>query len=292
MHRGFAQYPNRRWVWTTGRDPVSWCKPRQDPAKVYSMPLIMGPVFDRGARPGRVYGEVEAISYTFRTAADAVRPLVPECFVVPEDATVTVSFNGSNRVDFLAGDGYRVAYVGVSARYEGDETAAGLYILVMWENRTVPIFTGREMIGIPKIYGEITSIRGMSDDRLRASAAVWGHDVLRLEVAGCREQNLVARRTAQKRINSIPWLGYKYIPSFDGPPDASYPMIVWNEVTIDRLWLGGTGSVEFGTADEGDLGQLAVITRVLRDLPVGETVFAVHSKGSAVLRLDRSRRLL
>jgi acetoacetate decarboxylase len=262
-----------------------------DPAKVYSMPLIMGPVFDRETRPGRVYGEAESLSFTFRTDPDVASALVPECFLIPDEATVTVVFGDYNRVDFMAGDGYRVAYVGVSARYEGEETVDGLAILVMWENRTVPIFTGRELIGIPKIHADITSVRGMEEGRLRASASVWGHEVMRLDVVGCKEQNLFVRRTAQKQVNSTPWLGYKYIPSLDGPPDASYPMIVWNEAQIDRLWLGKSGSVEFGTANEDDLGQLAAITEALRSLPVKETLFATHMKGSAILRLDRSRRL-
>jgi acetoacetate decarboxylase len=262
-----------------------------DPAKVYSMPLIMGPVFDRESRPGRVYGETESLSFTFRTDADAARELVPECFLVPDDPTVTVAFGDYNLVDFMAGDGYRVAYVGVSARYQGEETVDGLHILVMWENRTVPIVTGRELIGIPKLHADITSIRGVEEGTLRAGASVWGHEVMRLDVVGCKEQNLLVRRTAQKRVNSNPWLGYKHIPSLDGPPDASYPMVVWNEVKIDRLELGEAGSVEFGTADESDLGQLAAIGRALRTLPVGEVMFAAHVKGSAVLALNRSRRL-
>ena len=91
----------------------------------------------------------------------------------------------------------------------------------MWENRTLPIVSGREMIGIPKAYADITSIRAIDGKRLRASASVWGHEVMRLEVADCKEQNLMVRRTAQKRANASPWLGYKYIPSLDGPPDAS-----------------------------------------------------------------------
>jgi acetoacetate decarboxylase len=262
-----------------------------DPAKVYSMPLIMGPVFDRAARPGRVYGEAESLSVTFHTDADAARALVPECFLIPEQATVTVAFSDYNRVDFMAGDGYRVAYVGVSARYEGEETVDGLCILVMWENRNLPIVSGREMIGIPKAYADITSIRAIDEKRLRASASVWGHEVMRLEVIGYKEQNLMVRRTAQKRANASPWLGYKYIPSIDGPPDASYPMVVWNDVKIDQLWLSKGGSVEFGTADEDDLGPPAAITRALRSLPIGDVVFAAHLRGSGVLRLDRSRRL-
>lgn len=262
-----------------------------DPDKVYSMPLIMGPVFDRETRPGRVYGETESLSVTFHTEAEAVRALVPDCFLIPEQATLTVGFGDYNRVDFMAGDGYRVAYVGVSARYEGEESVDGLCILVMWENRTLPIISGREMIGIPKGFADITSIRAVEEEKLRATASVWGHEVMRLDVLGCQEQNLIVRRTAQKRVNAIPWLGYKYIPALDGPPDASYPMVVWNEVNIDQLWLGAGGSVEFGTADESDLDLPAAVTRALRSLPMGDVVFAAHTRGSAILRLDRSRRL-
>ncbi len=77
-----------------------------DPAKVYSMPLIMGPVFDRETRPGRVYGAAESISATFRTDPDAVRDLVPECFQIPDAATVTIAFGDYDRVDFMAGGLY------------------------------------------------------------------------------------------------------------------------------------------------------------------------------------------
>jgi acetoacetate decarboxylase len=262
-----------------------------DPSKIYAMPLIMGAIHDRDARPGRVYGEVESLSLTFRTDAGAARALVPECFSIPDDPTMTVAFGDYNRVDFMAGDGYRVAYVGVSARFAGQETVDGLCILVMWENRTLPIVMGREMIGIPKIYGDITSIRTVGKDRLRATASTWGHEVARLEMVGAKEQNALVRNTAQKRVNASPWLGYKYIPAFDGPPDASYPMVVWNEVKIDHLWLGKGGSVEFGTAGEDDLDVPAAVTRALRSLPVGDLVVAAYSRGSVVLRLDKSRRL-
>ena len=53
-----------------------------DPAKVYSMPLIMGPVFDRESLPGRIYGETESLAVTFRTDAGAARALVPDCFSI------------------------------------------------------------------------------------------------------------------------------------------------------------------------------------------------------------------
>ena len=109
------------------------------PAKVYSMPLIMGPVFDRESLPGRIYGETESLAVTFRTDAGAARALVPDFFSVPDDVTASAVFGDFDHVDFMAGGGYRVAYVGVSGRYEGEEIIDGLCILVMWENETLPI---------------------------------------------------------------------------------------------------------------------------------------------------------
>jgi len=262
-----------------------------DASQVYSLPLIMGPVFEREGRPGRVYGEVESLAATFKTDRDAVVPLVPDCYTVPTDPTVTVSFGDYNHVDFMAGDGYRVGYVGVSAGFRGDVELDGVCILVMWENRTVPIVSGREMIGIPKLAADITSIREVANGRLHATASVWGHEMLRIEAKGFHDQNVMVRRTAQKRVNSTPWLGYKYIPSFDGPPDASYPMVVWNEVKLEQLQFADHATVDFGHATEVDVGQLAGITRSLRTLPLGDLVFATHATGSAVLCLDRSHRL-
>jgi len=262
-----------------------------DQDAVYSMPLIMGSVFDRETRPGRVYGEIESMSATFKTDRDAVQFLVPDCFSVPDDPTVTVTFGDNNRVDFMAGGGYRVGAVGVSARFEGQESVDGLYILVMWEDQTLPILLGREMIGIPKLHADITSFRRVKEGCLRATAAVWGHEVMRLEVEGLREQNLIVRRSAQKRINAVPWLGYKHVPSIDGPPDASYPMVVWNEVELEELWLGDSAAIRFGVVDESDIDQLAAIPRALRTLPIGDLVFASHAKGSAVLRMDLSHRI-
>jgi acetoacetate decarboxylase len=262
-----------------------------DEAKAYLMPLIMGPAFDLADRPQSVYGETRSLSATFKTDPEAVRSLVPACFSVPDEPTVTVAFGDHSKIDFMAGDGYRVAYVGVSAGYRGDEEINGLYILIMWENQALPIVLGRELIGIPKLAADITPPRELPAGGHRATASLWGHEVMRLELAGLKEQNAIVRRTAQRRVNGIPWFGYKHIPSLEGPPDASYPTVVWNEIEIDQLSFAQHASVSFGGPDEDDVGQLAGVTRALRTLPIGEMVFASRARGSAVLRIDRSRRL-
>lgn len=262
-----------------------------DPGKVYEMPLVMGPMFDLAQPPSYVYGRSESLSVTAKTDKAALERLVPNCFTIPDEPTVTVTFGDHDHVDFMAGGGYRVAYVGVSARYEAKEPVDGLYILVMWEDHTVPIAVGRETIGIHKVFADISPIRPIVGGGLRATASVWGHEVMRLETGPLKDQNLVVRRTAQKRVNEVPWLGYKHIPAIDGPPDASYPMEVWMDREIDELAFADEWSVGFGTAGEDDLGFPARIVTALKTLPFGELVVASHARGSGVLRYDRSRRL-
>jgi len=55
-------------------------------------------------------------------------------------------------VDFLAGRGYRIATVMVSARFDGEKDHEdGNYIMVMFEDDTLPIIGGREQLDVPKI---------------------------------------------------------------------------------------------------------------------------------------------
>ena len=86
-------------------------------------------------------------------------------------------------------------------------------------------------------------------------------------------------------------LGYEYIPSLDGPPDADYPTISKNDVQVDRLWMNKSASVYFGTAGREDIGHSKPIVGALQSLPVRQVVQALRFCGSAVLRYDLSRRL-
>jgi hypothetical protein len=92
-------------------------------------------------------------------------------------------------------------------------------------------------------------------------------------------------------INSRPWLAYKYIPSLDGPPDADYPTIIWNETKIKSLSMAKTGTLKFGNAGRTDIGTYENIIDALRTLEIVKVKQALRFRGSAILRYDRSRRL-
>lgn len=260
--------------------------------KIYRMPLIMGPVFDQQALPRIDYTEVEVVALQYQTDPDAIRALLPDCYQTADEPVVTVFFGFYDGLNFMAGGGYWTATVQVAARFDGEEDhVEGDYILVMFEDKTYPIIGGREDLGIPKLYADISSVKTLPNDHLRCEASLWGHLLFGVDLMPMKRQNRLVRMVAGRRINERPWLGYKYIPALDGPPDADYPTISWNYTKIEQLWLGKAGGMYFGEAGEGDIAHFKQLVDALKTLPVRQVIQTLRIRGSSVLRLDLSRRL-
>lgn len=256
------------------------------------MPLIMGPMFDLQAKPQWAYPEVEALAFQYLTDHAAIEALIPECFKPAKEPLVTVLFSQNNGLEFMAGGGYRLATFQVAVTFDGEEDhIKGDLILVMLENQTWPILGGREDLGVPKLFADIPAIRKMHDGTLKCQASLWGHLLFSLEVPLMKAQLAPVRVVAQRRINSRPWLGYKYIPSLDGPPDADYPTISNNDTSIEKLWLGKNAELEFGTAGVEEIAHARNLLDALVTLTVSKPVQSLYFKGSSVLRYDQSRRL-
>jgi acetoacetate decarboxylase len=262
-----------------------------DPDHYYRMPLIMGPL-TYGQNDRIPYTSVEVLALQYLTDAEAIPALLPACYRPADEPLVTLYFGHYDGLDFMAGGGYRVATAQVAARYDGEQDhVEGDYVLVMFEDQTWPIIGGREDLGIPKLYADISPVKVMLNGHLRCEASLWGHTLFGLDLAPPRRQNVLVRWIAGKRLNARPWLGYKYIPSLDGPPDADYPTTTRNDVAVERLWLARSGTITYGTAGREDVGHARPIVDALRALPVRRVVQALRFQGSAVLRYDLSRRL-
>ena len=263
-----------------------------DPAKYYRMPLIMGPLLDRKKDMKLSYPQVEVCAFQYLTHADAAKALLPNCYSVGKEPIVTVVFSQNNGLAFMAGGGYRTATFQLAASFKGaSDHVEGDYILVMFENQTWPIIGGREDLGVPKLFADISPIRQLPDGRIRCDASMWGHLLFSLDLSGLKTQTLPARAVAARRINSRPWLAYKYIPSLDGPADADYPTISINNTKVERLRLGKSARLRLGSPDSDDVGPIRSIIDALSSLKVLKPIQAVHFQGSSVLRYDLSRRL-
>jgi hypothetical protein len=91
-----------------------------DSTGYYRMPLIMGPLW-RGKIPQFSYPQTEVIALQYLTETDAIASLLPDCFKPGKEPIVTVLFGYYNGLYFMAGGGYSVAAVQVSARFDGNK---------------------------------------------------------------------------------------------------------------------------------------------------------------------------
>ncbi len=265
-----------------------------DRNKINIMPLIFGPYCDRKAPRNNVYAHVETLILEYETDPEAIPPLLPEPFKPGKSPIVSVLFADNNGVDFMAGNGYRLAAISVAAQCDSkDGQFEGNYVLVMPENHGLPIMTGRELLGMPKFFTDITSIRVMDNGHLRCEASMWGHPLFGIDVAPpLKEQNALVCKVGSNQSSKTPSFGYKYIAAWDGPPDADYPTIMWNDVSLRRLWLGKVGEFYFGNLTHQDIGDYTNVIDALKSLPVRKVIQTSHSVGSMVLRNDKNGRLV
>lgn len=261
-----------------------------DPKKIYMMPLITGPVADRTR--GSQYKSVEMLSLQYKTNYDSVKALLPICYEPADEPTVSIAFSFYDGVDFMAGRGYNIVLVLLAAKFSGEtDNLEGDYVLVIMENDVVPIISGRELLGAPKIYADISSPEVLPDGSRRCEAHLWGHLLLGAEYGPMKKQNLVVRKMGSKMVSGRPWMTYKYIPSLEGEPDADYPIANWSDTKMEELRLGKSGRIFFGDAGEEDIGAFKGVIDAIGSLPVLEISQVSHWRGSQVLRHDRSRRL-
>ncbi|MFN2188185.1 MAG: acetoacetate decarboxylase family protein [Candidatus Promineifilaceae bacterium] len=261
-----------------------------DSSKVYSIPLISGPIFEKD-KP-IPYPDVRGLVVQYETTKEAIAALLPDCYQPGAEPLVTVLFGYNNGLSFLAGGEYRIATVQVAARFDGEEDhVEGDFILIMFENRTLPIIGGREHLGVPKLFSDISAIKQLPDGRLRCDASLWGHLLFSIETVGLKKKNALIRMFANRQFSERPWLGYKFIDRLDGPPDVDYPTITRNDVEVDELWLGKSAKISFGTASEEDISHVARVVEALKTLPIVRVNRTILYRGSALLRYDQSRQL-
>jgi acetoacetate decarboxylase len=264
-----------------------------DRTKINFMPLIRGPLWDQKDLPGHNYARVESLILQFETEPDAIPPLLPEPFKPGKSPNVTVMFADNNGVDFMAGRGYRFALISVSAQIYGqDGNMEGNYVLCMPEDKTLPIITGREWLGMPKFFADISSIRVLGNGHLRSEVSLWGQPLFGIDIAPpLKGQNALIKKAASLQATKTPAFGYKYIASLDGPPDADYPTIMWSDNKIEQLKLGKQGEFFIGDPSEYDIGYFKPFLDALKSLPVLKVIHTAYSQGSMVLRNDKNGRI-
>jgi len=204
--------------------------------KPYLMPVSQGIV--PGQRVAK-YEDITAMTALYLTDKDTLASLLPPLFEVPDEPIVSIMCASFGNVDFIPDGGYSIFGVNLSAVFNGKkDNLTGSYCYVLWEDNMLAIQTGREILGVPKTFGEI---RGPDQEGNAWQGQVLENDQLLGEVSinNAVESAPEAVKMIEQIGNATPWMTWKFIPSVNWQgSDVSKPVIVPTRTTVHQAFAG------------------------------------------------------
>ena len=252
------------------------------PKTMYLMPTHFGPMSGPRQGPGGQMGAFSVDQRTSRTYAvsflserEQLEALAPPGFEVVGEPVVTVAQTHMTGIDWLAGRGYSTLGVTFQARFNGTrDRATGPLLLVLWENLTDPILTGREQLGFSKIYCELPEpvIHG-GETQCTASWLGFRFMDMRLTKMVEVEEPAAAPAESPGEGSLKGTLHYKYVPKTGewGEADAEYAVLspINPPLSQPTRWQG-EGTVTFQRARWEDLPTQFMVVNALHELEVKE----------------------
>ncbi|MCP5070364.1 MAG: acetoacetate decarboxylase family protein [bacterium] len=262
-----------------------------EPGKSYVMPVHFGPMVPGWDGMTVHYERAVALVFSAPIARSAVSAYLPPGFTADDPAIFSVRYLQLSGCVGLAGGGYNVVSVEVSARFDGEEDhVEGDYPLVQWEGHTAPAIMGRELVGSPKIVADISdfsSFGGVKSWHVSENATRMAEGELsQLEKLG-EEQ----AQEFSSQMQSRPWLAWKHIPTPDGTgTELSYPTSYSKRLNASQVW-GGRGKVRFFDTSFEQTPENHRTSAALAKLPIPEEGEAMMVEGSLDLPIYEWRRL-
>jgi acetoacetate decarboxylase len=244
----------------------------------YLMPVSFG---ETRPHKGGVFGGVWSLSTSYSTDKDALAALLPSPFEPADEPLVTVFYQKCSKVNFLAGGSYNLIGINLAAFFDGKrDQVKGNYSLVMWENNTVAITRGRELLGVPKMFADIPDPYRIEDD-WRVQASENGHVLLEMILKNVRplSEEDVATMNAEQKDNH--WMSWKYIPNVNGfGASVSHATLIGAESTVVKAW-SGEGTIRYGEVTWETNPENVDIIRGLKALVIKEYVGGFLTHGSS-----------
>jgi hypothetical protein len=230
------------------------------------------------------------LAVTFETDRAELERYIPEELELraPE---VQVALSQLTEINWLAGGHYNLVGVTVPVRFEGDvDRVDAPYALVVWENRTAPILTGREQTGVPKIYADIEDLH-VYRPRYASSVSYEGNTFLAMTFDAGDPLTGADLERAKATFGSLDSIGWRYIPKVGAPgADLSQFILFPQAMDVDRVYPG-TGTLTWTELSAMQNPRQYHIIRALASLPVKRAMGSMLAEGEIVLRGAKARVL-
>ncbi|OIW34539.1 FAD/NAD(P)-binding domain-containing protein [Coniochaeta ligniaria NRRL 30616] len=294
----------KRWKWA------------KKPDMYWRMPIAFGPFpgprMDALGRrrladgPTRRFTTASIKFKTSRTFLESLLPTSQFSFASPDTvATASFSVTRLDKMAWLAGEGYTHfgLYVhGVRYTKRDGTAVTGTYLPILFESLTDPIVSGREELGMPKLFCDVEMHNRSRSTHISAS---WrGATFANLSVSNLVEDDPATEHGTIGGEADYGILVYRYIPAVGRPgvADAEYACVVPHEeeakvqgATVERVWRakepGKTARVDIRGLDWDALPTLHHVADVLARVPVYEVLAAKVVEGRGVPDVMAARRI-
>lgn len=282
----------------------------KNPKLYFRMPVAFGP--SPGPRQdvqGRPRDALESTfktaSIKFKTSRTFLQNLFPtEQYKFKSPGTVAyASFSTTTlgNMAWLGGGGYNHfgLYIhGVQYTKKDGTTIDGTYLPLLFESLADPIVSGRDELGMPKVYCAIDIHKRSESYRMQASWQGAKFADFNLEGLVPIDQNTEKGTIGGESDYGI--LAYKYIPAVGdrGKADCEYPIVVPHEEEsavvpsrVQSVAKATKATVKFDALDVDALPTLHHIVKVLADIPIYEVVAGKVVEGLGVPDVSSARRV-
>lgn len=263
-----------------------------DDNATYMMPAHFGGHVPAPEATGdTMYHDVTNVAVGYVTDQKMLEQYVPDSFEILQPV-LSVAASTNRGCDWLAGRSYNIISVSLPfVKFKGNEEVEGSYCLVLWEDLTHPILTGREQTGVPKIYADIEDTR-LFLKRWASSASTFGTTFMNISLDNVREASdeEVAAMNAQKTIGNM--MAWRYIPNIGRPGAALSHATLFPQQPGDtvKAWYGEPQVTWNAVTFEQSPTQHHIIN-ALAELPILEYRFGIAINGPHTLKSGIAREL-
>ncbi|PKS08463.1 hypothetical protein jhhlp_004846, partial [Lomentospora prolificans] len=288
----------RKWDWA------------RKPNLYWRMPVSFGPMpgprqtFE-GVPRNALDSTFMTASIKFKTSRTVLQNLFPSTsFRFKSPGTVAyASFSQTtlNRMEWLGGSGYRHIglYVhGVQFVQKNGEVLDGTFLPILFESLTDPIVSGREELGMPKLYCSVDLWRHKDSFRIQTGwqGATFGNFLL----DGLKEEDPAEEKGTIGGEDDDGIFAYKYIPRVGDRgkadvehatfvPHAQEALVVPSKV--DKVYRAEKASFSMDPLDWVALPTLHHIISRLAEIPVYEVISGKLVEGTGVPDVSSARRI-
>lgn len=240
---------------------------------MFRMPVHFGPApgprnVPRDRQRTRYCNRRTVLSVTALCDERSLAKMLPEGCVLSGEPRLTVMVSRLTQLGWLAGRGYNIVTVQLPEVTCAGARASptGTFVPVVWENLADPIITGREELGMAKLFADIPD--AMAVGGAYACSAAWhGFRFFELEAHG-----FAATQPPSARAPAT--LLYKYLPRTGdwGAADAAYMTATGidpNEPPVQlHAYSEGSGTFRFNPARWEDMPTQYPIVNALAAVPI------------------------